>query len=168
MIGSSQVLIYPYRPKWYMMALATLFFTACAFGLSLVAIGNDKGLVINHLIHLGPIGATLFYWVLVIASLGFVVFGLLGIRTAMTSQESLTIDSDSVSFPRGVSSRELTRLKFSEIAVVRLVKVSGQEMLELTPYEGRKQTIVRSWLPNKDAFDEVILAVDSAMKRQLS
>jgi hypothetical protein len=60
------------RPKWPTIVLCAGFFGLSAAVLGAKAANNDRGLIINHVIELGPEGATTFYWALTALSVGFV------------------------------------------------------------------------------------------------
>jgi hypothetical protein len=61
-------------------ALGAVMFTGCALLLAHEAETNDRGLIINGIIHLDPGGADAFYAVLAALSTAFVVVAILGIR----------------------------------------------------------------------------------------
>lgn len=158
-------LSFPYKPGWRMMALAAVFFAVCAAGLWRIADGNQAGLIINHLIELGPEAATRLYRVLSIVSGLFVVVGIFGVYSGLTSRHVLTVDGSGISAPRSGFSREATRMEFVEIEDVQIIEFKRQVMLSLVPRQGRKLVIMQGWLPDKAAFQAVLDAVDAALRR---
>lgn len=47
---------YEYRPKLTMILLSTAFFGLCTVVLCVKAANNDRGVIINGIVELGPMG----------------------------------------------------------------------------------------------------------------
>lgn len=77
------------RPYGRFSLIVLMFGGAAAF-FAHQASTNDRGLIINGIIHLGPSGADVFYAVLAILSVGFVAIGLLALR-AFHARKSLRV-----------------------------------------------------------------------------
>ncbi len=58
---------YPYQPKWWAILLSGAFFALLAGVFIYMAANNDHGVIINHLIELGPATTTVLLWVLAAA-----------------------------------------------------------------------------------------------------
>lgn len=154
---------YPYKPKVLVMLLAALFFAACGAGLTNAALTNDRGLIINGIITLGPGGATIFYWVMVGACSVFVLGGLWGIIIGLTSDRRLVLTETGIRAPKGGYSRQYVTIRFSDILNVTMQSVQKQRFLTVHHTNG-KMSIAQSMLPDKEAFEEVTRMVTQKVK----
>lgn len=154
---------YDYRPKWTIIVWCALFFGANAFVLGAKANRNDRGLIINGIFELSRDGATVFYWVLAVLSIGFVVIaGFLAI-VRLTLHQRIALGETCITIPRSRWSSEEVTVPFSEIVEVSESKVSGQRFLKLV-YSRGKFTLTASMLPSKEDFDEICAAVSRGVK----
>lgn len=145
---------YDYRPKWTTIVLCAVFFGACAFVLTAKAQGNDRGLIINHIIELSPSGATVFYWVLAASSMGFVLMSGLLTVVRLTVHQRITVTEESLTFPPSRWSSEEATVPFGEIINLTASEVSGQRFFTIV-YGGGKFTLTASLLPTNADFDEI-------------
>ncbi|AEG92493.1 hypothetical protein [Ramlibacter tataouinensis] len=155
-----QTLKHPYRPKPWTMALASAFFGAIAFFMGREAMLNDRGLVINRLIHLGPDGATLFYWCIAATGAAFVAVGVPAFIMGLVSSHHVTVTATEISAPRFGFSRAATVVKLADVRHVTLQAVQKQRFLNVIHANG-KLTITESFLPNRAAFEELCSAIAS-------
>lgn len=163
--GDPVSLSFPYRPGWRVQALGAVFFAIAGWFLWMKSGEPSGGLVINHLIELGPQGAQRFYLALAGLSVVFVMLGLYGVYAGITSRHVLSVDVTGISAPRNGFAREPTRLEFTEIAEAGIQEFKGQVMLSIIPRQGRKLVIMQGWLPDKEAFQAVSDAVYAGLRR---
>lgn len=95
-----EVLEFRYRPKFSAMLFGTLFFGFCAASLGLEAYSNNKGLIIDRLIHLSPQGATTVYSVLSGASLNFTIMGIVGLIYSFVSDGRIRVSGNEISIQK--------------------------------------------------------------------
>lgn len=145
---------YEYKPKWTVIILVAVFFGLCALVTGAQASRNDRGLVINGLIALGRDGATLFYWILTAASVGFVIAAafLAGHRVAY--RQHLVFRPNALIAPTSRWSRNEKEIAYRDVLGLSLTNVSGQRFLYIS-HRGGRYTITASMLPSETAFDEV-------------
>jgi len=154
---------YPYKPRIIIMLGASLFFAAIGAMFTKEALTNDRGLIINGIITLGPGGATIFYWVMAGASALFVLGGLWGIIIGLTTDRRLTITETGIRAPKGGYSRQYVAIRFSDILNVTMQSVNKQRFLTVHHTNG-KLSIAQSMLPGKEAFEEVMRMVMQKVK----
>jgi len=164
-VGEPVCLTFPYRPGWRAQALGAVFFAIAGWFLWMRSREAEGGLIINHLIELGPQGAQRFFLALAGISALFVVLGLYGVYAGITSRHVLSVDATGISALRNGFAREATRLEFAEIAEAGIQEFKGQVMLSMRPRQGRKLVIMQGWLPDKEAFQAVTDAVYAALRR---
>lgn len=150
-----ETLRYDYKPKAWVMALSGLFFAGCGVVLTKVALGNDRGLIINGIIRLETRDATTFYWVLTAACVAFVVFALVGVVRGMGAPGQVVLDRTAISAPKGALNGEVVTVPLLSITDVRIMEVKSQKMLIIL-HPGGKLTIQRSMLPTREDFEEVV------------
>lgn len=155
-----ETLSHPYRPKAWVMAAASAFFGAGALFMGHEAIVNDRGLVINGLIHLGPDGATVFYWCIAALCAAFVAVGIPAFIVGLLSSHRVTLTATEISAPRFGFSRTPTVVKLMDVQNVNLQVVQKQRFLNIYHPSG-KLTITESYLPSRAVFEELCSAIVS-------
>jgi hypothetical protein len=153
-----EALRYPYRPKTGLMALVVLFFGACAWGLSLAARDNDRGVVINHMLTLDPGAASVFYWALAAASVLFVLAGLYGIVQSLRAPGEVAVDAAGITLPAGRYRRGVVTIPFASITDLGIQQVQSQKFL-IIKHAGGRHSVARSMMPGRAAFEELVAAV---------
>ena len=142
------------------MAFASAFFAAIAFFMGREATLNDRGLVINGLIHLGPSGATIFYWCIAAIGAAFVTIGIPALFVGLLSSRRITLTATEISAPKFGFSRVATVVKLADIQHVSMQVVHKQRFLNVFHGNG-KLTINESFLPSRVAFEELCAAIAS-------
>ena len=145
---------YDYRPSWWTIAFAGLFFSTCAGVLGYEAWTNEQGLILNGLIEFDVQGATIFYWVLTALSVGFVAIALSLIYHRFTYNQRLTLGATALRVPKSRFSHEVAAIAYRDIRDLSEARVNGQRFLYVV-HPGGKYTIVAAMLPSKAAFEEV-------------
>lgn len=158
-----KIIDHPYKPKAWAMALASLFFAAVAAMLVHEAMTNDRGLVLNGLLHFSERGATNFYWCMAALSGLFVAVGVPAFFISLTSSHRLVLRDTSVSAPKYGFSRQPTVVPIASITGLEFQEIHRQRMLHIRHKAGRL-TIMQSWLPDKAAFDGFVAALSAAVQ----
>jgi hypothetical protein len=152
------VLEYPYKPKpWVMLAVALLFAVIGIF-FAMEALTNERGLVLQRLIHLSPRGATVFYWCLTAACLVFTLAGLAGFASGVLSKRTLRLTGTDISAPRYGWSRAQTVVRLAEITAIGVESIHNQRFLNID-HRGGRLSVCASFLPSKAAFEELHHAI---------
>jgi hypothetical protein len=128
------------RRPYGQLALASLLFAGCAAFLWHRAATNDRGLIINGLIELGPGSADIFYAVLTALSLGFVILGalsLLGIK--QLRHYRLVVDDESISLPpaRAFAAKGEQVVPLDEVHAVETYPAEAPRALVVVAESGR-------------------------------
>lgn len=154
---------YPYRQKAWATAFACLFFGAITFLMVREAMTNERGLVLNGIVHFSTHGATIFYWCVAVASGLFVAVGIPTLFVSLFSSHRLVVTDATVFAPRFGFSRQPTIVPLSSITGLDIQVAQRQRMLNIRHKTG-KLTIMRSRLPNAAALDELLAALLAAVK----
>lgn len=137
------------------MLLGALFFGACAVVLFWQTLTNERGLVIEGLIHLGPSGARGFYGGLTALSLGFVVTACVVMIVYSGRTLEVVLDDAGLTTPGPVWRLAASRsVRFADVTQVREQKVSGQHFITLIA-PAQKVWIAKGHLPD-GAFEEIV------------
>jgi hypothetical protein len=134
------------------MAAASAFFGACLIFMGREAMFNDRGLIINGLIHLGPAGATIFYWCLAAVSGVFVAIGIPAFFVGLLSSRRVTLTATAISAPKFGFSRAPTVVLLSDVQQVSLQKVQKHRFLNIHHAHG-KLAIAESYLSSAAVFE---------------
>ena len=156
---STPPLVLPYRSKPFVTVLAGLFFVGCAVILFRKAQTNDRGLVLNGIIHFEPAGATVFYWCLVALSLGFVLFAILGLARSRGAAREVVLDDRTLSAPRNGLSGTIVTVPLATITRLQISEISGQRFLNVFHVGGRL-SIPASMLPSRGDLDLLAQEID--------
>lgn len=146
--------------------LGSCFFFSCALAvLGYQAFYNDKGLVINHLIHFSVKEATVFYWLLTFLSLPFIGIGLLLLWRRWWDKPEILLTDRSISAPKKGISKQLVTIFYQEVTEILVEQIQGHYFLKILT-DKQKLTISTLMLGNKSEFQNL---VDELEKRiQLS
>jgi hypothetical protein len=145
---------YEYRPKWTMIVFCGAFFALCTAVIASKAANNDRGVVINHIIELGPEGATTFYWGLAALCAAFVVIAVFLAYHRVVFKQSLLFGPAVLIVPASQWSRAQKEIAYRDIHKLSERSVYGQRFL-IIACAGGKYTVNASMLPSKSAFEEV-------------
>jgi len=149
---------FPYRPNPWTMLLACIFFAGGALFMGNEAIFNDRGLIIDRVIDLGPSGATTFYWCITAICVAFVAIGIPAFFASLWSDHYLSMSQTQLSVPRFLFSRKPTVVKLVDIQRINLQVVKRKRFLNIL-HSGGKLTISESLLPSPAAFKELYSAI---------
>jgi hypothetical protein len=111
-------------------ALAAVFFAACAFVLWLMML-DPRGVVIDHLITLGPRGANIFFGLLVLAAIGMSAAGAANFVRSFGEPRWLTLGPDGVRGPKNAVSRQEVSIAYRAIRQARVLKVQRQQIVQI-------------------------------------
>lgn len=152
---------YPYRPKSLPVLLATGFFLLCALFMGREALNNRVGLVINGLIKLDATGATGFYWLIALLSLGLVAFGLAGVRASLMPERCVTLSPDIVIIPASPLSRAMTTILLADIADLSLE--TGRYPLLHIRHKGGTTKLTQRFFEDKDRFEDFLVRLQASI-----
>lgn len=158
-----KIIDHPYKPKAWAMALACLFFTVIAVLMVREAMTNDRGLVLNGILHFSEGGATIFYWCIAALSALFVAVGVAALSASLLGSHRLVLTNTGVSAPRFGFSRRPTVVPISSITGLDVQEIHRQRLLNIRHKAG-KLTIIQSWLPNEAAFDGFVAALSASVQ----
>lgn len=145
---------YEYKPSWIgIILIGGLFALSSAFLVS-KAVHNDRGLIINGIIRLGPEAATVFYWFLATFATGMVALVASQVYRRLVYQPRLAFGPKAMMMPASTWSAEESEIAYRDIRELSVVSGSGQRFLYVT-HIGGKRRIAASMLPSKAAFDDI-------------
>ncbi|GAA3523119.1 hypothetical protein GCM10022393_42340 [Aquimarina addita] len=145
---------YAYQSSWTGIILGLLLFGATAILFLTKAVYNKKGVVINRVIELSEMGATIFYWILFTASLLFVIASIIGIYFKLHQTEFLVLNEESILIPPVGLKRQKTNIKYGDIISLNETKVSNNIILTIK-YNGGKRAILSNLLESKSEYQNI-------------
>ena len=146
---------YAYKPRWTLIVFCAVFFGLVAVILGAKAYGNDRGVILNHVIKLSPSGATTFYWVLCACSVGFVAIAVFLAYHRLIFRQRIAFSPTALLVPASRWSSAEQQIGYRDIQeLLSREQVSGQWLLYVT-HSGGQYTITASMLPSKAVFEEV-------------
>jgi hypothetical protein len=138
---------FPYRVRWWPVLLIIGFFGLATAMFVHKGFTNTRGVIINHLIELGPDGATIFFWGLAAASALFVALG-----TGLAAQRLLWpmrvgFTAEGLVVPTSQLSRTEFVIPYETIRRVSVVKRGSMRFINLS-HDGGVYTINGIRLPS--------------------
>jgi hypothetical protein len=160
---------YSYKPQIRTLAAAGVLFGICAAAMAAAAATNERGLLIDDIIELGVDGASAFYWVLSVLSLGFATTALWLIIGSTGGVAHLQITPQDVRIPRGFFrlKRSMTIVPFLEVNEISETTTHGQRFLNLHTVK-RNYAVAGSMMPSDDAYEEVKKLISAIVAARLS
>src|SRR5262249_44457522 len=143
-----------YKPRWTLIVFCAVFFGLVAVILGAKAHGNDRGIILNHVIKLSPSGATTFYWVLCACSIGFVAIAAFLACHRLIFRQRIAFGPTALLVPASRWSSAEQQIGYRDVQALFIDQVSGQRFLYVT-HSGGQYAITASMLPSKAAFEEV-------------
>jgi len=137
-------------PKPLRSALAGLFFAGCTYALWLELL-DPRGVIINHMITLGPQGANVFFGVLLLVSAGFALTGAVLFVRSFGERRWLTFDHDALRGPKNAISSLEVRIAYRAIEKAVVTKVNRQEIVTIRG-SGRAITVRAGDFRTKDEY----------------
>lgn len=158
---------YPYRMKT----------STCLFGILLFAGGSyfgfqesfygDRGLIINHLIHLDAGQARVFWACLSVLSAGFVVAALFALYLNVTTQRAIVLRPRAITLPRRALSTAEVTIPYRDIVQLKLRR-GGNQLYFTICTDREKVTVGHGCLPSRDSFLELYQEIAARTQRAQS
>jgi len=160
-------LTYPYKPKVIKTIVISIFLGALAAFMGYTAITNDQGLILNGVIRMGPMGASIFFWVLTL----IMVFGLaaatLGLIKGRNSEKQIVLTDTTISAPKSALNDQVVTVSYDDILNLTTQNVNGQHFVNIH-HPGGKLVIPHAMLPNKATFDELVEILVNRFEEKLA
>ncbi|MFT3771675.1 MAG: hypothetical protein QM820_40200 [Minicystis sp.] len=157
----------PLRKPYPELVLTLILFAACAFFFIHEANTNDRGLIINGIIHLDPGGADVFYAIMAIFSAGLTAMGLFGsVRLSAIKDFRIRIAGGSITFPAA----PLYRTHEVEIPLDRVTAVetrpTGKAMTLVIHEDGAAHMVPSRWFPEGHSAREAAETIIAEVRRE--
>lgn len=122
---------FPYRARWKVLVLCLVMFGSAAAFFGHRAITNERGLVINRVIELGPEGADVFYSAFCAASMLFVIAAVgVGLQRVLRPMR-IAFTTEGLIVPHGPLSSVEICIPYLEIFGLRKYRRSSNDFIEL-------------------------------------
>ncbi len=144
---------FSYKPKPWVMLLIVVFFAVCTAIFTVLTIDNDRGLILNHFITMGPRAAMIFHGVFALGSAALTLFCALALWRGLRSTQTATIRPDAVVCPKSGMSNRIVTIPFASITGLERAAVQMQEFLHIH-HTGGKLSVAASMFASKDQFEE--------------
>ena len=142
-------------PKPLSMFLCMILFGAGALVL-VEKVLDPRGVVINGMITLGPLGADLLFGLLALFAVAAAFAGGLELVSGLTSKTFLTLDGNAVEGRGSPLSRKSRRLSYASIVDVSLSRYKGNHFVKIMSDNGEKIRIGSENFRSKDDFAEFL------------
>ena len=154
------------KPYWQLVPSFLLFALCAAFFFHRSSV-NDRGLILNGILHFEPDGADVFYAVLGVLSAGLSVMGLLGImRFSQMKPFELVLGAKSLSLPAGrpMSMRVIT-VPICDIVSVGLQPPEWPKSISVQVRDGNVYWIPSYWLPKEWTVQDLNTALVERLRQ---
>ncbi len=160
----SMSLIFPYKPRILNFLLAGFFFAFCGAVLLYMGLSNDRGMILNRIFTFSESQASWFFYILAICSFAFVLLAVFTVVKSRLSPKTLEITDEMLICPKSGISTKVMRLPFRDISKVEEQVIQHQRFL-MVHHEGGKFSIPKSMLPDKAAFEQVVLLLEERVSQ---
>lgn len=149
---------YPYRAAPGALLMWWLFSTGAMLFMGYMGCTNDRGMVIDNLIHLDTPGATCVYWLFCVLSLWMVSKAAMASWVTFRVKPLLELTADYIQAPTASTSATLSRVDFDSIQALRLGKHRNHRFLEVR-HGGETLRVSEQLLPDPEAFEHVVQTI---------
>lgn len=154
---------YPHDTAMRYLIILTGIMGAGALDMGYLAMTNDRGLVINGLIRLGPTGATIFYSLITVFLGAFFLYCAAMLLQRIINPHSLIIRHDGIIFCDGRLKPKQTLVPFAAIQMIGQQQgVKGGTRTLVLKVGNQKFLIHEEYLGNRRNYDEIYATVASA------
>lgn len=151
----SQSIVFAYKPKPAPLIGAIIFFGLGGWFMNETAKTNQRGLILEHLIHLSPEQATIFYYGISLPSFAFVLLAIFTIPQIFIRRE-LVLEPDATLIPASLFSRRQQRIALESIHDLQ-VKTYRNKYTFITIYHDAGKTKINgNMLPNAGDIDLIL------------
>jgi hypothetical protein len=124
-------------PRPGKMLLGIAFFSAGA-ALMVAKLLDPRGVNINGVIELGPLGADIFFVILLLATLWLVGLGCIGLARSFGSKVFVTLDNQAITGPNSYLQLGTKRIAFGAVRSVNLIDMNSHQFVEILAADGGK------------------------------
>jgi hypothetical protein len=146
---------YSYNPSLLVGVLCAIFFAVCSLLIGGPVAQEDRGLVINGIIELGPQGARNFYWVLAVLSALMSLGGLALIVRLLLFPKILELGENALMLPCGFMQWRIDCIRYADIQELSEGRINSQTFLTIMTSGGRKYHVMRSMFHDGQRYTEV-------------
>jgi hypothetical protein len=146
---------YPYQVRWPTILLGLFSVVVLTGAFAYIAVTNDRGLIVGHVLDFSTRSATLLY----------AFFCLLGAATTalccritylrFTTTQRLVLTELALQMPRARWSSALTTMNYAHIKSVKLRELNAKRYLDVRGDDGETCSIASAMLPSDAAFAEI-------------
>jgi hypothetical protein len=147
---------YSYQSKWTLILGCIAFFALGAVVLAVKATRNQRGLLLEGVIELGPEGATRFYWGLAACGLGFVSLGAFLAYQRLRFRQRVALTATSLLVPKSNFSHEEIEIRYRDIEKLVQQSINGQHFLKIVRTSGKNYSLLASKLPSNADFSDFV------------
>lgn len=158
-------IIYPYKPKLFPFILIILFMLAVSVGMGYAAAHNQKKLLLFHTIHLSTQQANVLYGLFSVLFVMTALWLVVWIVRFTRSQQTVILAEDGITVPTAGISHKVVTIKFADITYYDVNANKGKRFVTVLHKNG-KLSIFQSFLPHRQAFDELVTIISDRMPRQ--
>jgi hypothetical protein len=152
------VLRYRQRVRLTRMLAVVLFFGAGTIVIGHIALTNDRGLLIDHLIPLDTSQATVFYYVLTLFSAGFVAVGLGGVLHWLKGDEWLLLDEQGINGTVGsILKSKQCRVAYASVRTTQTTSYRSTHIFKIMARNGRSHTIISNFFESDQQFNDFLM-----------
>ncbi len=147
---------FEYSVKTWMIILGVLVFSSASYFFAHLAINNDRGLLINGIIHLNSIGASVLYASVGAISALYVPLGILSAyRLIYNKKPKLSLYENHIFIPPIGLTPERT-IPYHSILAFFETRMYGHRILEIQVNEGKVARISGTHLSKSEDFDRIV------------
>jgi hypothetical protein len=139
-----------------------LFSIGCTVFMGYTACTNDRGMVIDGLIHLDKPGATCVYWLVCFVGVWLIYEAARASWVTLRVKPSLEVTTDFIQAPEASTSATLSRVEFHNVQALRLGERRGHRFLEIR-HGGETLCIREQLLPDRAAFEHVVQTIQHGL-----
>ncbi len=144
---------YTYKPNPFKTFAVGLLIVLGAAAIGYHASTNEKGLIINHMIHLYKDTATNFYWLIALLLGGCGVWIMFKVVKGDHSQKELILSDSYMSVPKSLLSKEIITIPYADIKNLNVQKISNSNFINIFYSQG-KLSIPGNFYFKNDQFKE--------------
>ena len=159
----NEIQSYSYKPKFQSAVFAIGIFLAAAVFMSYETAYEDRGVIIDSLIELGPQAAKGLFMLLALMSFGLVGYGVMVARASLMRDRNIGIAWQHVSIPDSILTRTAIEIPFADITGLSLKTGRNFRILHIHHKAGAT-TATERFFESRSSFEDFLARLQIAVQ----
>ncbi len=155
---------FSYKPKLLPVLLALCFFLGCLATMAYALLFEDRQVILENIVELGPGGSKIYFLLMAAASLFPVALSVMAIRASLMPDRRILLSPTHVTIPASILSRRRTDIALGDITGLSLQTERSGRILHIRHGGGTTKATQR-FFQDRHHFEHFMECLQTALRR---